>query len=122
MFAGDHEWSAYEFDEHGLDPPIGPNYLRHLFKHPEEHDNERLAYSAFPKCYERLEMGPGWGVEFVEGFVPKRVVMAVFSLILLTLGVYSVSIACEVRSAVGVATFSLAAGCLSLIWAQIGLT
>ncbi|KAK2598817.1 hypothetical protein N8I77_012204 [Diaporthe amygdali] len=55
-------------------PPIGPNLLMHLFKHPEDADVELVIYRKIPKkLRDKLEACPlkgtavGWGVHFTEG-------------------------------------------------------
>ena len=67
--------------QYELSPPIGPSYLRHMLKHPEDFDGEYIAYSSTPKRRFRLDMGTGWGIELVEGFAPERVRDAVLGLL-----------------------------------------
>ncbi|EME88309.1 uncharacterized protein MYCFIDRAFT_192510 [Pseudocercospora fijiensis CIRAD86] len=67
----------YSFEPGDLIPPVGSQYLLHLFKHPEEYDGEMIAYLRVPKKKGRLALGVGWGVHLVEGFMPDRVWMCV---------------------------------------------
>ncbi|KAF7195595.1 hypothetical protein HII31_03189 [Pseudocercospora fuligena] len=67
----------YSFEPGDLIPPVGSQYLLHLFKHPEEYDGEMIAYLRVPKKNGRLALGVGWGVHLVEGFMPNRVWMCV---------------------------------------------
>lgn len=63
-----------------LMPPIGSNYLMHIYQHPEDADLHALCLARFPKrVNERLHMGPygvakvGWGIHLAEGFALKKV-------------------------------------------------
>ena len=56
-------------------PPVGENYMMHLYEHPEDADEEVVCLDRIPKkLRERLmvcqKQRPclGWGVRFVEGF------------------------------------------------------
>jgi len=68
-----HFPEGYEFTPHELTPPVGSNYLMHLFKHPEDYDDELITYLRTPKRRDRLEIGTGWGLQLVEGFLAERV-------------------------------------------------
>ena len=57
-------------------PPIGTNYLMHLYEHPDHADDVPFCLDRIPKkLREQLELSPhqapgllGWGVYFAEGF------------------------------------------------------
>lgn len=63
----------YTFQPVDLIPPVGSQYLLHLFKHPEDYDGELITYLRAPKRRERLEFGMGWGINLVEGFLAQKV-------------------------------------------------
>lgn len=64
----------YSFEPGHLVPPVGSNYLMHLFKHPHDYELETITLNRMPKKVGgRLEFGNGWGVELVDGFLPARV-------------------------------------------------
>jgi hypothetical protein len=63
----------YTFEPNDLLPPVGSTYLLHLFKHPADYDGELITYLRSPKRRSRLELGMGWGVHLVEGFLAQRV-------------------------------------------------
>ncbi|KAF1979017.1 hypothetical protein BU23DRAFT_577189 [Bimuria novae-zelandiae CBS 107.79] len=63
----------YTFEPVDLIPPVGSAYLLHLFKHPEDYDGELITYLRTPKRRERLELGMGWGINLVEGFLVQKV-------------------------------------------------
>lgn len=56
-----------------LIPPVGKNFLMHIYHHPEDAEQETVCLTRFPKrMKERLKLGEaempvGWGIEFVEG-------------------------------------------------------
>ena len=56
-------------------PPVGENYMMHLYDHPEDADEATVCLGRIPKkLREQLKVCPqrrtglGWGVHFVEGF------------------------------------------------------
>ena len=74
-------------------PPIGTNYLMHLYEHPDHADDGPFCLERIPKkVREQLRLSPhqapgllGWGVYFAEGFNwPK---FWVFGSVLLSLSV-----------------------------------
>jgi len=67
--------SGYEFEPSDLLPPVGSTYLLHLFRHPEDYDGELITYYRAPKKHGRLHLGPGWGINLVEGFLADKVWM-----------------------------------------------
>lgn len=54
-------------------PPVGSNYLAHLFKHPEDYHDEEMTYRRTPKRKAQLRFGSGWGIHLREGFSVNRV-------------------------------------------------
>ena len=52
----------YCFEPADLLPPVGGQYLLHLFKHPEDYDGELITYLRAPKKQGRLQIGVGWYV------------------------------------------------------------
>jgi len=61
-----------------LIPPVGSNYLMHIFQHPECAEQEPICLSRFPKKVKeklRCDHGtqPGWGLEFIEGWDEKKI-------------------------------------------------
>lgn len=96
---------------------MGPNYLRHLFTHPEEHDNDRLLYSALPKSRDRIDIGTGWGIEVVEGYLTSKVWKASLGLLTLNLAASAIfwTLLQDLRSTVGVvASITASAGVLMM--------
>jgi hypothetical protein len=97
----------------------------HLFKHPEDYDDELVAYLRTPKRRDRLEIGTGWGLELLEGFLAERVLGAILSLFLLGSLVFAVTWACkkgdDVQGAFGVAGYIIGAASLLLTWVQVVL-
>lgn len=65
----------YFFEPADLLPPVGSQYLLHLFKHPEDYDGELITYLRAPKRHGRLQLGVGYGINLVEGFLAGRVWM-----------------------------------------------
>ncbi|KAH0565057.1 hypothetical protein GP486_001553 [Trichoglossum hirsutum] len=70
----------YIFAPSDLLPPVGENYLMHLFHHPQDYDDEYITYVRLPKkCGTRLrvlqnrDVEIGWGINLVEGFQAARV-------------------------------------------------
>lgn len=94
----------------------------HLFKHPEDYDDEIITYQRTPKRRDRLEIGTGWGLELVEGFMAERVWGAFMSLLLIGSLVFAIVWACrkgdDMQGAFGVAGYIVGAGGLLVAWAQ----
>lgn len=101
---------------------MGSNYLIHLFKHPEDYDDELITYLRTPKRRDRLEIGTGWGLELVEGFLSERVLAAFLGLFLLGSLVFAVTWACkkgdDMQGAFGIAGYMIGVATLLLAWAQ----
>lgn len=103
-------------------PPVGSNYLTHLFSHPECAEEEPLCLSRFPKkLKEKLSckggIEPGWGLQIVEGWHVKRIWWVVFFM----LGSGSLGIAVlwsvfghNVQDAFAIAGYVVAFGAASL--------
>lgn len=72
-------------------PPVGKNYLMHIYNHPKDADQETICLTRFPKrIKERLKLGDtdvsvGWGVEFVEGIHWNKVWCFGFAIVVLSL-------------------------------------
>jgi hypothetical protein len=94
----------------------------HLFKHPEDYDDELIAYLRTPKRKDRLELGTGWGLELVEGFLAERVWGAFLGLCVLGSLIFAIIWACkkgnDLQGAFSVAGYIIGAACLILAWAQ----
>jgi len=89
----------------------------HLFKHPEDYDDELITYFRTPKRRGRLEVGTGWGLQLVEGFLPERV-LGFFGLAsLVFVAVWSL-MRDDVQGAFGVAGCMLTAAALVMAWVQ----
>jgi len=112
----------YEFQPNDLVPPVGSNYLMHLFRHPEDYDGELVAYLRTPKKRGRLEFGVGWGINLVEGFLPERVWAFVVGFFALCSLVFAITWACrkgdDVQGAFGVASWICTLATLAVGWAQ----
>lgn len=118
--------AGYDFEPHDLVPPVGAQYLMHLFLHPEDYDNEFITYARAPKKRNtRLDVGVGWGINLVEGFLADRVWMLVMSFFVLGSSVFAVVWACkrdgDVQGAFGVASWMLTLAVLFVGWAQASL-
>lgn len=117
--------AGYEFEPHDLSPPVGSNYLMHLFIHPEDYDDEFITYLRIPKRRDRLEIGIGWGLELVEGFLPEKVWGALLMLFLFGSLAFVFTWTCrkgdDLRGALGVAGSMTGAAGLLLAWAQAAL-
>lgn len=114
----------YAFEPGELVPPVGPTYLLHLFKHPEDYDGELITYLRVPKKSGRLSLGVGWGIHLVEGFLPDRVWMllsGLFALASLVFGVLWAWKKHDVQGAFGVAAWICGLAVLSVGWLQAGL-
>ncbi|TLD36668.1 hypothetical protein E2P81_ATG02450 [Venturia nashicola] len=116
------EGSTYEYAPTDLSPPVGSNYLMHLFKHPEDYDDELITYLRTPKRRDRLEIGTGWGLELVEGFLAERVWGAIAGIFLLGSLVFAIVWAtrkgADLQGAFGVAGWMVAVAGLVVAWAQ----
>ncbi|KAL1635265.1 hypothetical protein SLS58_010302 [Diplodia intermedia] len=113
----------YDFEPHDLVPPVGSQYLMHLFRHPEDYESEFITYARAPKRRgARLDVGVGWGVNLVEGFLAERVWLLVMVFFVLGSAVFAVVWACrrgdDVQGAFGVAGWMLTLAALVVGWAQ----
>jgi hypothetical protein len=66
-----------------LIPPVGSNYLMHMFQHPDCADEEPTCLSKFPKkLKERLKClrgaRPGWGLQLIEGWDSRKIWIILF--------------------------------------------
>jgi hypothetical protein len=114
----------YDFEANELIPPVGSNYLLHLFKHPEDYDAETFTYSRAPKKHGQLHLGVGWGIHLVEEFLPDRVWMVISSVFALGSIVFSTVWACkehDIQGAFGVASWMCALAVLAVGWMQASL-
>lgn len=113
----------YDYDRMAGDliPPVGSQYLLHLFKHPEDYDSELIAYLRSPKKSGRLDLGVGWGIHLVEGFLPERVwmlTMGFFSLASLVFGITWAAKKDDVQGAFGVAAWIVTLSALAIGYLQ----
>ena len=98
----------YSFEPSELLPPVGSNYLLHLFKHPEDYDGELITWLRAPKRNGQLRLGVGWGISLVEGFRPEMVWMCTscfFALGSLIFGVVWAYKKHDIQGAFGVAAW-----------------
>lgn len=96
----------YIFEPGELIPPVGSQYLLHLFQHPEEYDSELIAYLRTPKRDGKLHLGVGWGINLVEGFKADRVWMLVNAFFFLASLIFAIAWALskrDIQGAFGVA-------------------
>jgi hypothetical protein len=97
-------------------PPVGKNFLMHIYNHPEDADQETVCLTRFPKrIKERLKLGEadvpiGWGIEFVEGIHWKKVWCFGFAIVLLSLstGIVWSCTKEDVQGGFGIAGFMMA--------------
>ncbi|KAF2755268.1 hypothetical protein EJ05DRAFT_488788 [Pseudovirgaria hyperparasitica] len=115
----------YDFEPHDLVPPVGEKYLLHLFKHPQDYDGELITYLRSPKRKKRLDVGVGWGIHLVEGFLPARVWTLMLGMFGLGSLVFAVVWVCvrrdDMQGAFGVAAWMTTLAGLSVAWAQASL-
>lgn len=93
----------------------------HLFKHPYDYDDELITYLRTPKRRDRLEMGTGWGLQLVEGFLAERVWAAVLVLAFIGSAVFAGCWARgkgDVQGAFGVAGWIVGIAGLVGAWVQ----
>ena len=111
----------YEFDPSDVLPPVGPHYLVHLFKHPHEYDDEKIAYLSIPKKANRLDGGVGWGIQLTEGFLPERIWLFIIALLVLFGCIFALVWAIkmhDIQGAFGVASFVTALVTMGFGFAQ----
>ena len=111
----------YSFEPGDLLPPVGSDYLLHLFKHPEDYDGELITYLRAPKRHGRLQLGVGWGINLVEGFLADRVWMVLSALFALGSLAFVIAWAWkrnDVQGASGVAAWMVALVILIFGWLQ----
>ncbi|KAF2721863.1 hypothetical protein K431DRAFT_202471, partial [Polychaeton citri CBS 116435] len=112
----------YEFEPSELMPPVGSQYLLHLFKHPEDYDGELITYLRAPKKKTgRLQIGAGYGINLVEGFETSKVWMLMsilFALGSLVFGTVWAWKRHDVQGAFGVAAWICTFAVLATGWLQ----
>ncbi|KAK8215696.1 hypothetical protein IWZ01DRAFT_494916 [Phyllosticta capitalensis] len=112
---------GYDFEPHDLTPPVGSQYLMHLFLHPEDYDSEFIAYARMPKKRNtQLDVGVGWGIHLVEGFLADRVWMLITTLFGFASCVFAFVwsfVKEDVQGAFGVAAWMLALATMLVSWA-----
>ena len=113
----------YSFVPSDLIPPVGERYLMHLFHHPEDYEDELITYKRIPKKrgamlkVENADVGVGWGIHLVEGFLPHKVWTLFTSLFVLVSLVFAVTWAIkkgDVQGAFGVAAYVCALATLMI--------
>ena len=122
----------YSFQPSDLIPPVGEHYLMHLFHHPEDYEDELITYKRLPKkrgaklrVGSRADVGVGWGIHLVEGFLAYKVWTLVTSIFMLVSLVFAITWAVrkgDVQGAFGVAAYlfslsTLMIGC-SVAWLE----
>jgi hypothetical protein len=105
----------YDFIPSDLIPPVGEQYLMHLFHHPEHYDDEIITYLRIPKkrgnklrVGESADIGVGWGIHLVEGFLAYKIWTLFTSLFVLVSLIFAVTWAVrkgDVQGAFGVAAY-----------------
>jgi len=111
----------YSFEPGELIPPVGSQYLLHLFKHPEDYDGELITYLRAPMRNGRLQLGVGWGINLVENFEAPKVWLMVslfFTLASLVFGISWAAKRHDVQGAFGVAAWITTLAALSVGWLQ----
>ena len=114
--------SGYDFEPVDLVPPVGSQYLLHLFKHPEDYDGELVTYLRAPKRRSRLEFGVGWGINLVEGFLADRVWTLVIGFFVLGSIIFAAVWACkrngDIQGAFAVSGWIITLAALVVGWIQ----
>ncbi|KAK5015915.1 hypothetical protein LTR16_003441 [Cryomyces antarcticus] len=114
----------YIFEPADLIPPVGSQYLLHLFEHPEDYDRERTAYLRMPKKRGRLDAGVGYGISLVEGFLADRVwafIVIIFVVGSLAFAVTWTCVKQDIQGAFGVAAWICTLAALTTGWVQTRL-
>ena len=110
----------YAFEPGHLVPPVGSNYLLHLFQHPHDYELETVTLNRVPKKMGgRLELGNGWGVELVEGFVPAKLWGWAFCVSVLGSAVFAIVwilMKKDMQGAFAVAAWVVGVGALGVGW------
>lgn len=105
-----------------LVPPVGSNYLIHLLNHPQDYEDECIAYERMPKRTSRLMAGEcGWGIELVETLLPEMVwalVLGIFGFGSLIFGAVWAARKHDVQGAFGVAAWVCGLAVLVVAWLQ----
>lgn len=97
----------------------------HLFHHPEDYEDELITYRRIPKKrgamlkVENSDVGVGWGIHLVEGFLPYKIWTLFTGLFVVVSLVFAIAWAVkkgDVQGAFGVAAYvcafaTLAIGC-----------
>lgn len=97
-------------------PPVGKNFLMHIYHHPEDADQETVCLARFPKrVKETLKLGGadmpvGWGIEFVEGVHWNKVWCFGFAIVAVSLvtGVVWSCVRRDVQGGFGIAGYMMA--------------
>ena len=108
----------YLYETCELLPPVGENYMMHLFHQPEDGDDESLTCLRVPKktreklkvCQQR-GIGVGWGLHLVEGWLLNRIwilILVLFVLGSLVFGICWSIIGHDIQGAFGVSAWMLA--------------
>ncbi|KAH8597178.1 hypothetical protein B0O99DRAFT_685090 [Bisporella sp. PMI_857] len=105
----------YDFLANDVIPPVGEHYLMHLFHHPEDYEDELITYNRLPKkrgsrlrIGHNVDVGIGWGIHLVEGFMAHKVWTLFTSLFLVLSLVFAITWALkkgDVQGAFGVASY-----------------
>jgi hypothetical protein len=103
-------------------PPVGNNYLMHVFQHPDCAEDEPLCLSKFPKKLKekllcRGGIKPGWGLQFIEGWDAKKLWMIgflFFGLGSLTIGVLWAVFRHSIQDAFAIAAYMVAFGTMTV--------
>ena len=121
----------YLYEPCDLIPPVGENFMTHLFHHPEDAWDFPWAYSLIPKRLNgeleiALNQAPrvGWGIQIVEGWLGSRLWLLSLSLFLcgsLAFAICWAILEHDIQGAFGVSAYVVALLTLAVGAAQANL-
>lgn len=103
-------------------PPVGNNYMMHVFQNPDCAEDEPLCLSRFPKKLKekllcRGGIKPGWGLQFIEGWDVRKLWLigfVFFGVGSLTLGIVWAVMKHSIQDAFALAAYVVAFGMITL--------
>ncbi|EKD20242.1 hypothetical protein MBM_02194 [Drepanopeziza brunnea f. sp. 'multigermtubi' MB_m1] len=105
--------NVYKYTPPETIPPIGTNYLMHVFQHPDCAEEEPLCLSRFCKG----GIKPGWGLQLIEGWDARKLWLLgflLFGLGSLTVGVLWTVKSHSIQDAFSIASYMLAFGAMTV--------